>query len=76
MNNNTRYNLPCMKLFIYEMRSKKGWSGVALAKKSGIPQASIYRYERGEESPTLERLEQIARALDVKMTDLFDSKYK
>lgn len=65
-----------MKLLIYEMRSKKGWSGVVLAKKSGIPQASIYRYEKGEENPTIERLELIAKALDVKITDLFESKYK
>ena len=37
----------------------------ALARASGIAQASIGRILRGEQSPTLDAMEDLARALDV-----------
>ena len=47
-----------------------------LAKKSGIGKSTLNNIENGKVSPTLFQLETIAIALDVKITDLFESEYK
>mgnify|MGYP000180210082 FL=1 len=47
-----------------------------LATKSGIGKSTLNNIENGKVSPTLFQLETIAIALDVKITDLFDSEYK
>ena len=39
-------------------------------------QVTLNTIENGITSPTLRQLEAIAAALDVKITDLFDSEYK
>lgn len=43
---------------------------------TGIGKTTLNNIENGLVSPTLRQLEAIARALDVKMTDLFTSEYK
>jgi transcriptional regulator with XRE-family HTH domain len=65
-----------MKLLIYEARSRIGLSGKALAKKCGLSKSAMYRYENGIRSPTINQLEKIAKALGVKITDLFESDLK
>lgn len=47
-----------------------------LAKKSGIGKSTLNNIENGKVSPTLFQLETIAIALEVKITDLFESEYK
>ena len=47
-----------------------------LAKKSGIGKSTLNNIENGKVSPTLFQLEMIAIAMNVKITDLFDSEYK
>ena len=47
-----------------------------LAKKSGIGKSTLNNNENGKVSPTLFQLETIAIALEVKITDLFESEYK
>lgn len=47
-----------------------------LAKKSGIGKSTLNNIENGKVSPTLFQFETIAIALDVKITDLFESEYK
>ncbi len=47
-----------------------------LAEKSGIGKSTLNNIENGKVSPTLFQLETIAIALDVKITDLFESEYK
>lgn len=42
-----------------------------LAKKTGISKSSLYDYERGRTSPTLETMEKVAKGLGVKVADLF-----
>ena len=44
--------------------------------KSGIGKSTLNNIENGKVSPTLFQLEMIAIALDVKITDLFESEYK
>ena len=43
---------------------------------TGISKSTLNTIENGITSPTLRQLEAIAAALDVKITDLFDSEYK
>lgn len=65
-----------MKLKIKDVRKKRKLSQTQLAKLAGISKSSISRYEREEVWPDIQELEWLAIALDVKITDLFDSKVK
>ena len=65
-----------MKLKIKEVRKKRKLTQRELAKLIGISKSSISRYEREEIWPDMLEMEWIALALDVKITDLFDSKVK
>lgn len=47
-----------------------------LEQMTGISKTTLNYIENGVTSPTLRQLEAIASALDVKITDLFDSEYK
>lgn len=65
-----------MKLKIREVRKKRNLTQIELAKLTGISKSPISRYEREEIWPDMLEMEWIALALDVKITDLFDSKVK
>ena len=65
-----------MKVLLWEMRTSKGFTLMKLAEKSGIGKSTLNNIENGKVSPTLFQLEMIAIALDVKITDLFESEYK
>lgn len=41
-----------------------------LADRIGTTQAMIVRYEKDQQSPTMNRIRQIAKALNVRITDL------
>ena len=43
---------------------------------TGITKTALNDIENGKKSPTLDQLEKIAKALNVRITDLFISKYK
>lgn len=60
-----------MEILIYHIRKEKRVQMRALAKKTGISKSSLYDYERGRTSPTLEAMEKIAKGLGVKVVDLF-----
>ena len=53
-------------------RKEKGLSQEKLAEKSDLSTVFISRIERGEESPTLDNLVKIARALGVRVRDLVE----
>ncbi|GMQ62448.1 helix-turn-helix domain-containing protein [Vallitalea maricola] len=55
---------------IREIREIKNYNKSQLAKKAGISKATISKLENYKESPTIETLEKIAKALDVKVSDL------
>ena len=62
-----------MKLKIREVRKKRNLTQIELAKLTGISKSSISRYEREDLWPDMLVMEWIALAMDVKITDLFDS---
>lgn len=65
-----------MKLKIKEVRKKRKLTQIELAKLTGISKSSVSRYEREELWPDMLEMEWIALAMDVKITDLFDSEVK
>ena len=65
-----------MKLKIREVRKRRNLTQIELAKLTGISKSSISRYEREDLWPNMLEMEWIALAMDVKITDLFDSEVK
>lgn len=55
---------------IKSIRKEKGLSQEQLAEKCGLNRNSIYNYETGKRSPKSEDLENIAKALDVYVSEL------
>lgn len=47
-----------------------------LAEKTGISKSTLNNIENGKQVPNLKHLEQIAKALKVSMSSLYDSEYK
>ncbi|MCR0301434.1 helix-turn-helix transcriptional regulator [[Clostridium] innocuum] len=65
-----------MELLIYERRTEKDKSLRDLSKLTGITKSTLNNYENGNTSPTIHQLEKIAEALNIKITDLFESDFK
>jgi len=57
---------------IREARSSKGVTQEKLALEAGLNRAYIGYIERGERKPSVETLEKIAKALHIKLKELFD----
>lgn len=56
---------------VRQLRAKKGWTQDEFAELSGFHRAYIGTVERGETNISLRNVETLARALGVKMADLF-----
>lgn len=65
-----------MDVLTWQARHERGITLKQLEEMTGIGKTTLNNIENGLVSPTLRQLEAIARALDVKMTDLFTSEYK
>lgn len=65
-----------MEVYTWQARINKGMTLKQLEIATGIGKTTLNNIENGLVSPTLVQLEAIARALDVTMIELFDSKYK
>lgn len=65
-----------MEIYTWQARIKKGMTLKQLEAATGIGKTTLNNIENGLVSPTLIQLEMIARALGVKMVDLFDSDIK
>lgn len=65
-----------MKILIWKARKEKNLTLKQLEVLTGISKTTLNYIENGERSPKLEQLEKIAIVLNVRMTDLFESKYK
>ena len=63
-----------VRIYLYEMRTKKGWSTWQLARRSGVSQSHIVRIENRDTSPTVSCLCRLADALDVNVHELFSHK--
>ncbi len=60
---------------IRELREKKHWSQKQLAKKAGVSETYIKKYERGEVCPSNQTMYKLAKALGVDVTVLIAAKY-
>ena len=65
-----------MEILVWNARNKKGCTLKQLAKLSGISKSTINNIENGLTSPTILQLEKLAKALDVRINDLFESDYQ
>ena len=65
-----------MKILIWKARKEKKLTLKQLEVLTGISKTTLNYIENGERSPKLEQLEKIAIVLNVRITDLFESKYK
>ena len=65
-----------MVVLTWQARSNKNITLIKLAKLTGISKSALNNIENEKVSPTLDELEAIAKALDTRITDLFDSEYK
>lgn len=65
-----------MKILTWQARKNKKVTLVELAKMTGISKSTLNNIENMKVSPTLAEIEAIAKALNVRMVDLFDSEYK
>lgn len=65
-----------MKILLWEQRNIKNISLRKLEEKTQICKSKLWRIENGVYSPTIGELELIAKALNIKITDLFESVYK
>lgn len=65
-----------MKILTWQARNNKKVTLVKLSKMTGISKSTLNNIENEKVSPTIAGLEAIAKALNMKITDLFDSDYK
>lgn len=65
-----------MEVLTWQARTKRNLTLKQLAEMTGISKTTLNTIENGKTSPTLRQLEAIAIALDMKISDLYDSKYK
>lgn len=61
---------------IWEVRTAKGLKLEAVALLTGVSKSTLNNIENGKTSPTLANLEKIARGLNCRISDLYDSEYK
>ncbi len=65
-----------MQILTWQARNNKHVTLIKLSKMTGLSKSTLNNIENEKVSPTLAELEVIAKALDVKITDLFESDYK
>ena len=65
-----------MKILIWKVRREKHVSVEELAGKTGIGRSTLYSYENGLFSPTIDALEKIADALGVQIEELYEKEEK
>ncbi|MDE6252603.1 MAG: helix-turn-helix transcriptional regulator [Lachnospiraceae bacterium] len=65
-----------MEILLGQIRISKGVTLVELERRTGISKSTLNNYENGKTVPDLFKLEKIAIALDVKITELFESEWK
>lgn len=61
---------------LWEIRTAKGLKLEAVAAVTGVSKSTLNNIENGKTSPTLANLEKIAKGLDCRISDLYESEYK
>lgn len=65
-----------MEILTWQARNNKNVTLVKLSGLTGISKSTLNNIENGRVSPTIKQLEIIAKALEVKISDLYESQYK
>ena len=65
-----------MKILVWDARKDRNITLEKLAKNSRISKSTIHRIETGVVSPTMDHMEKLAKAMGMKITELFESEYK
>lgn len=65
-----------MEILTWQARSSKNVTLVKLSGLTGISKSTLNNIENGRVSPTIKQLETIAKALGVRISDLYESQYK
>ncbi|MCB7343382.1 helix-turn-helix transcriptional regulator [Blautia obeum] len=65
-----------MKILLNNIMYNKNISVRQLSNMTGISKSTINNIANEKYSPTMDHMEQIAKALKTRITDLFDSPYK
>lgn len=65
-----------IRIKLWEERNAKGFTLIELAKRTGVSKSTLNNIENGKVSPTLAQMEAVAIALEIRITDLFESEYK
>jgi transcriptional regulator with XRE-family HTH domain len=65
-----------MKILVWQARYNKNITLVKLEELTGISKSTINNIENEKTSPTLRQLEVIAQALNIRISDLYDSDWK
>ncbi|ABI77277.1 DNA-binding protein [Hyphomonas neptunium ATCC 15444] len=56
-----------------QLREERGWSQEEFADRAGLHRTYVSAVERGVRNPTLSVLERLAKALDIKLSELVQS---
>lgn len=65
-----------VKIYLWEKRNEYHVSLRELERLTGISKTKLNYIENDKVSPTLDELELIAKALNIRINDLFESDYK
>lgn len=65
-----------MEVLTWQARHNKNFTLVKLSGLTGISKSTLNNIENGRVSPTIKQLETIAKALGVRISDLYESQYK
>lgn len=65
-----------MKILTWQARTEKNITLIKLSELTGIGKSTLNNIENEKTSPTFNQMEAIAKALDVKISDLYESPYK
>lgn len=65
-----------MKILTWQARNNKNVTLVKLSQKTGISKSTLNNIENERVYPTIIQLETIAKALDMRISELYESEYK
>ena len=65
-----------MKILLWEQRKRKKLTLIELSKLTGLGKSTLNDLENEKYSPSMLQMEQIAKGMGLKITDLFDSEHK
>ena len=65
-----------MEILTWQARHDKNVTLVKLSGLTGIGKSTLNNIENGRVFPTIKQLETIAKALEVRISDLYESQYK